>query len=363
MTLLLVIVVFSGLVFVHEFGHFIAAKLMKIEVEEFGFGLPPRVVRLFHWKGTDFTLNALPIGGFVRPKGENDPNVMDGLAAANPWKRLFVLISGPLMNILTAIVVTSLIISMAGIAVPGTVLIGDVMDNSPAAEAGLVAEDRIIAINGVETTTIKEARELILANVDQEMTLKIDRNGQILDIVTVPSSSRTPEQGALGVGLTYPTRNASVVESIQGGFTYTSAQALTILYLPLGLIEGAIAPEQARLIGMKGIYDIFDQAVEKDTAARVEQGVSGTQGTSSQSFYVLSMISTLSISLGVFNLLPIPALDGGRILFLLPELLFKKRIPNKLENYVNGVAMMLLIALMIFINAMDFINPVNIQIP
>jgi len=363
MTLLLVIVVFSGLIFIHEFGHFVAAKLMKIEVEEFGFGLPPRVVRLFHWRGTDFTLNALPIGGFVRPRGENDPNVMDGLAAASPWKRLFVLISGPLMNILTAIIVTSLIISMAGISVPGTVLIGDVMDNSPASASGLAAKDRIVAINGIETTTIEETRELILANVDQEMTLKVERDGQILEIVTVPSSARTPEQGALGVGLTYPTRNASITESIQGGFSYTSAQALTILYLPVGLIEGVIAPEQARLIGMKGIYDIFDQAVEKDTEVRIEQEVSGTPDNSSQSFYVLSMVSTLSISLGVFNLLPIPALDGGRILFLLPELLFKKRIPYKLENYVNGVAMMLLIGLMIFINAMDFINPVNIQIP
>lgn len=363
MTLLLVVVVFSGMVFIHEFGHFIAAKLMKIEVEEFGFGLPPRVVRLFHWKGTDFTLNALPFGGFVRPKGENDPNIMDGLAAAVPWKRLFVLISGPFMNILTAIVVTSIIISMVGIAVPGKVIVGDVMVDSPAAEAGILANDHILSINRIETKTIDEARTLIKANVNKEMLLEIDRNGQILEITSVPSSERTAEQGALGVGLTYPTRNATFIESVKGGFSYTASQALAILYLPVGLIEGVIAPEEARLIGMKGIYDIFDQAVEKDTASRVDNAASGSEETGSQSFYVLSMVSTLSISLGVFNLLPIPALDGGRILFLLPELLFKKRIPYKLENYVNGVAMMLLIALMVFINAMDFINPVNIQIP
>jgi regulator of sigma E protease len=86
----------AGLILIHEFGHFVAARLMKIEVEEFGLGFPPRLVTLFTWKETRFSLNWIPLGGFVRPKGENDPSIPDGLAAANPWKRLFVLFAGPL---------------------------------------------------------------------------------------------------------------------------------------------------------------------------------------------------------------------------------------------------------------------------
>lgn len=364
MTLLLVVIVFGGMVFIHEFGHYIAAKAMKIEVEEFGFGLPPKLFTLFTWKGTEFTLNALPFGGFVRPKGENDPNVLDGLAAANPWKRLVVLFAGPLMNLITAIIVTSIIISAIGIAIPGKVLIGDVMPNSPAQQAELMTGDLIVSINGIETSTVEEVKSLINANLDHEILMEVERDGVNVTLTSIPSSERTAEQGALGVGLTYPTREATFIETIQGGAMYTADQAAMILYLPIGLIQGAIAPDEARLVGMKGIYDMFDQAVERDSAAQADQASnSAGAAASTGSFYVLSMIAMLSTSLGVFNLLPIPALDGGRILFTLPELLFKKRIPYRLENYVNGVAMLLLIALMVFINAMDFINPINIQIP
>src|SRR5512140_1478113 len=109
LSLLIFIAVFAGVVFIHEFGHFIVARLLKVEVEEFGFGLPPRMLTLFHWKGTQFTLNWLPIGGFVRPKGENDPSVPGGLAAASPWTRLAVLFAGPTMNLLLGIVVFSVL--------------------------------------------------------------------------------------------------------------------------------------------------------------------------------------------------------------------------------------------------------------
>ena len=105
-TLIIFILALGGMIFVHELGHFIAARWAGIEVEEFGFGLPSyKLATLFTWQGTEFTLHALPLGGFVRPKGENDPNVPGGLAAANPWKRLVVLFAGPFMNLITAVIV------------------------------------------------------------------------------------------------------------------------------------------------------------------------------------------------------------------------------------------------------------------
>src|SRR3972149_2861686 len=106
---LIFIGVFAAVVLIHEFGHFVAARLLKVDVEEFGIGLPPRALKLFRWKGTDFTLNWLPLGGFVRPKGENDPNVVGGLAAASPWVRLGVLFAGPLMNLLAGVLVNSIL--------------------------------------------------------------------------------------------------------------------------------------------------------------------------------------------------------------------------------------------------------------
>jgi len=473
MTLLIVVLVFGGMIFLHELGHYLAARLFKIEVEEFGFGIPPRLWRfwrmkgsltiagqriqipsnfdlpfdgseglrqnvqatvdsvdgrlvlrtialaktpepaepVFNWEakspeelaaerlealpgrnaplkpapvarrgalevkgrltelaqGTEWTLNWLPLGGFVRPKGEGDPDVPGGLAAANPWKRLGVLFAGPLMNLLTAVVVTAIIIAQMGVAVPGKVLIENVSTDSPAEQAGILAGDVIVTINGQTVTTMEEARTLIRASLDQPLDLVMLRGAEQVSLVATPLSSRSPEQGALGIGLTYPRRAATLGDALGGGLTYTGAQALGILYIPFGLIQGAIAPEEARLVGLKGIYDFFGQAVERDTESRqqVIEPTTGSAPTSSEqpTNYVLSLIAMLSVSLAVMNLLPIPALDGGRILFTLPEIILRRRIPPKLENVINGVAMMMLIALMLFINVLDFINPANITLP
>lgn len=448
MTLFLVLLVFGGMIFLHELGHYLAARFFKIEVEEFGFGIPPRVWRFWRlpgsfWVGnhliripanydlpldpnelehrpvdlvleqkgealvlknispcaaeadryvlasptltpqadgslrlsgmvrdlrlgTEFTLNALPLGGFVRPKGEGDPDVPGGLAAANPWKRLVVLFAGPFMNLLTAVVVMSIIIAQTGMPVPGRVVIEDVTPNSPAESAGIHPGDVLVAVAGQPVTEIEAARNLIRASLDRPLEMTLERNGQTVTLVATPLSSRTPEQGALGVALSYPRRDATLTEIIGGGVTATVVQSLNLLYVPIGLIQGVIAPEHARLVGLKGIYDFFGQAVERDTASRQEAAApagSASPASPRPTNYVLSLIAMLSISLGVMNLLPIPALDGGRILFTLPEILFRRRIPPRLENVINGVAFLLLIGLMLAINLMDFIHPVNITLP
>jgi regulator of sigma E protease len=449
MTLLLVVLVFGGMIFLHELGHYLAARLFKIEVEEFGFGIPPRLWRFWRTPGsfkvgmhsiqipanfdlpvdvteleqrpvdlvlerkgesltlkamtlsvaeadryvlahptltpgndgalrlsgmvrelrlgTEFTLNWLPLGGFVRPKGEGDPDVPGGLAAASPWQRLAVLFAGPAMNLLTAVVVTAVIIGQMGVPVPGKVLIEDVTPDSPAQLAGIQPKDVIVSIAGTPVTSMDEARTMIRASLDQPLEMTLERDGQLVTLIATPLSSRSPEQGALGIGLSYPRREATLLEAIGGGFSYTGVQALTILYIPIGLIQGVIAPEEARLVGLKGIYDFFGQAVERDTESR--QAASQPSGGASAATpptptnYVLSLIAMLSISLGVMNLLPIPALDGGRILFTLPEIIFRRRIPPRLENVINGVAFLLLIGLMLFVNLLDFINPANITLP
>ena len=364
LTLVIFFFALGGMIFVHELGHFLAARWAGIEVEEFGFGLPSyKLATLFTWKGTEFTVHALPLGGFVRPKGENDPNVPGGFGAANPWKRLVVLVAGPLMNLLTAIVVFSALIAYEGVPLSGSVKIDTVADDSPAQQAGFLAGDIIVSINGQEVTDIQPAIEIIRANLDKPVEMVVDRNGEMVTITATPLSSRTPQQGALGVGLAYPTRPATFVESISGGATITGLQAATIVYLPIALIQGIIAHDQARLVGFKGIYDLFNYSVQEDVTSRQEAATvqaSGTGNAPKPTNYVLNLIGVLSVSLGVFNLFPIPALDGGRILFTLPEILFKKRIPTEWENMVNGIAMLLLIGLMLFVNIMDFVNPAQL---
>jgi regulator of sigma E protease len=350
----------SFMIFIHELGHFIAARWAGIEIEEFGFGLPSKkLVTLFTWQGTEFTIHALPLGGFVRPKGENDPNIPGGLAAANPWKRLVVLFAGPIMNLLTAVIVFSVLIASEGMPVPGSVKINSIVENSPAQQANIQSGDILLSINGKSVTEIQPAIDLIKANLDKPVELLFDRNGKKITVTATPLSNRT--NGALGVGLGYPTRAATFTEIATGGVMITGAQAVMIVYIPVALIQGVIAPENARVVGFKGIFDMFDVAVEEDVSTRQEAAAAPAGAAApSPSNMTLTLVGLLSVSLGVMNLLPIPALDGGRILFTIPEILFHRRIPPERENIVNGIAMLLLIALMIFVNVMDFINPVQI---
>jgi regulator of sigma E protease len=171
-SLIIFLFALGGMIFVHELGHFIAARWAGIEVEEFGIGLPSyKLATLFTWQGTEFTVHALLLGGFIRPKGENDPNVPGGLAAANPWKRLVVLFAGPLMNLLTAIVVFSFLIAFEGMAVPGAVKVDAVTQNSPAQQVGIQTGDILLTINGEKIGSIESAIKIIQASLDQPVKL------------------------------------------------------------------------------------------------------------------------------------------------------------------------------------------------
>ncbi|GAB4500523.1 MAG: M50 family metallopeptidase [Anaerolineales bacterium] len=360
LTLLVLLLVLGGSVFLHELGHFLAARWMNIEVEEFGFGFPPKILTLFHWQGTEFSLNWIPLGGFVRPKGENDPNVTDGLAAAAPLKRLVVLFAGPLMNLLTAFVIFTFIISQQGIPTPKMVTISEVMPASPAQAAGFQANDRLISINGVELTTVKDASQAIRAGVDTTLNFVIERGGQTITLSATPLSSR---KAPLGVSISAPLRPASPLEALSAGAEETYYQIINTALIPVSLIRQKISPQEARPIGLVGMFNIFGQAIQRDSESRQTPAPSDTSSAARPTNWVLSIAAMLAVSLGVFNLYPIPALDGGRILFTLPELFLNRRIPYQMENIINGVAFLLLIGLMIIINSWDVIDPANIILP
>ena len=357
--------VFAAVVLIHEFGHFVAARSMKVEVEEFGIGLPPRAFKLFHWKGTDFTFNWLPLGGFVRPKGENDPNVEGGLAAASPWVRLGVLFAGPVMNLLAGVLVNSILFAQMGVPDTSRVILYEVTPNSPAARAGLQADDFIVAVDGEPVDGDEEFRSMIREHIDQPMQITVLRGDETVELTATPLSSRSPEEGALGILPGPPMVQAdSFIQAIPYGTTYTYYQIRQIISLPVMLIRDQLSPEEGRFIGLKGIYDLFGQAVSRDVESR-EATPPPTGGTPpiEPTNFTLQIIASLTLTLGIFNLLPFPALDGGRIIFVLPELILGRRVPPQFENVVHAVGFALLLAFMLYINAMDFINPVQINLP
>lgn len=350
-TLLQFIVVFGLLLFVHEGGHFVIARLFGIEVEEFGFGFPPRIVRLFTWKGTEFTLNWIPFGAFVRPKGENDPEIPGGLAAANPWKRLGVLFGGPLMNILTGILVFSFVFMKVGAPNTAKVAILGVNENSPAAIAGVQIGDQIIRVNGIDITSMEVLTAQVKANLGKEIELTYQRGATPTTVKITPRLNPPAGEGALGITMSNPYEPIPWIKALPVGGQAAYEQTRQLIMLPVQLIRGQVATEDARLVGPKGMFDIYQEARQLDEQAP-------SQPAKFPAVNVLWLIGTLSVALGITNLLPIPALDGGRIIFVLPELILHKRVPQQYENLVHFIGFALLLLLLGYITIQDFINPI-----
>lgn len=353
--------VFAGLILTHELGHFIVAKLVKIEVEEFGIGFPPRMFTLFTWKGTKFSLNWIPLGGFNRMKGEDDPNSKDGFSSAKPWARIVTLLAGSAMNLITAVLAFTILYTQVGVPDLSSAQILEVSVNSPAQQAGLLANDIVINADNQPITSTDQLRNIILSKLDQPLSLTILRGESTLEIVVTPDSHRPAGEGATGIllgNVLKPTK--SWFETIPLSFRATYETGRELLSLPGRMIAGVIQPSDAELLGPRSIWNLFQQSVRRDVESR--QSETGTQPQSPTN-YTLTGIISLTLSLGLINLLPIPALDGGRIFFILPELIFRKRIPPKFESMIHGVSFLILLALLGYFYILDFINPVNIILP
>lgn len=354
------VLVFAGMILVHEIGHFLAARLLKIEVEEFGFGIPPRMLTLFTWKGTRFSLNWIPLGGFNRVKGEDDPSLPGGMAAAKPWKRLVILLAGVSMNLLTAVIAYSLLFNQVGIPQVGKVEILGTEAGSPAEQAGILPGDIVIYAGGQRIQDTQELISLTRQNLGQPIQITLERGGEEIVISVTPRTEWPTGSGPMGVQLGVPLTPAkSWFATLPISFRSTATDMGTLFTLPVRLIAGKAAPQEAQLGGPRTIWNLFQAAVASDVQSRQPDSTSQAGPT----HYTLMVIISLSISLGTLNLLPIPALDGGRILFLLPELLFHRAIPAKFQAAVNSIAFILLLAFMIIFYVKDFVQPVAIPLP
>ncbi len=348
------ILVFGFLLFAHEFGHYIMARIFKVEVEEFGFGFPPRVKKLFTFQGTDFTLNAIPFGAFVRPKGENDPEVPGGLASANPWKRLGVLVGGPFMNLLVGLLLLTVFFAKMGTPDPATVLVSGIAANSPAQTAGLQVGDIITRAQDTRISSIESLQEITQTYEGQQMSLVVLRDEQELQLQVTPRKNPPEGEGRMGIGLSNPYQPITVWQAFPVAARQTASICVNTILLPVQLIEGLIPKDQARVVGPVGMFQMFQ------TVSEIDQQASSSP-IEYPAIFVLQFISLISIALGITNLLPIPALDGGRIIFLIPELVLRKRVPAKYENFVHMIGFTALLLLMAFITIQDVINPIQLK--
>ncbi len=344
MTIFLFIIVLLVVVLVHEWGHFIAARKSGMTVEEFGFGIPPRI---WSWKKgeTTYSINALPFGGFVKIAGENgleDGAPLDKQFESKPWwKQSIVLVAGVLCNILLAILLFTISYSLGTptISPTGTPTVIHITDGSPTENSGIKIGDTIVSVSkndqlltNIDTTTLKS---LINGSTDP-VTIDYIHNKEAKVTTIIPI--KKDDSVVIGIGVEKITlENTSIpdafVKSLKQTGHITSSIFKTVGGLLGNLFTGQKQTEQ--LIGPIGL------AKEVRNASAIGFA------------YLLSFTAMISVNLAVINILPFPALDGGRLIIVLLERLFKRKFSKKVVNIIHASGFILLIGLMIILSVGD----------
>ncbi len=354
-TILLFIIVLSLLVFVHELGHFLIAKKMKMRVEEFGFGFPPRLFGIKKGQ-TTYSINWIPLGGFVRIKGESGDHKdhEDSFASKTVWQRFIVLVAGVVMNLFLAGVLLSIgfMIGLPSIInehLPASARITDqqigvmtVWQNSPAEKAGIEIGETIVSINEKTFVSSDDAREFIKLKGEEEISLLVKDSNEKARIVLLNSESlENTEISGVGLGLATVGRvSFSPGRAVLQGFEATAQYTVQIVLAFYDLIKGLILG-QGTTIDLSGPVGIAVLTGEVAALGFV---------------YLLQFTALLSINLAIINIFPFPALDGGRLLFLAIEKLRGKAVDEKLEAVVHNLGFAFLMILVILVTYRDIIN-------
>jgi regulator of sigma E protease len=338
---LVFVIILGALVFVHELGHFIAARMSRVKIKEFGFGLPPRLWKITRWRDTEITLNWLPFGGFVRPEGEYDPTVPEGLAASSPWKRLGVFAAGPVVNLLIGLCLLA-VGFMAGW--PDRVEVVDVFAGSPAEIAGLQPQDVIVQVNDTVVHNTTELRNLIYENRGQSISFDIQRNAELSTITLTPRDEWPEGEGPAGFLTTGVIVKHKLPTAVRRAVEQMIALVQETTNLTIRLASGQMTSGEARITGPVGLKQVSDQAV----ANAVQWN---------EWFPILYLGAWMSTAIGLTNLLPLPALDGGRALFVGIEILRRRRISMKVEKAIHAAGVLALLVLLAVLTLNDILHP------
>lgn len=325
-TIIVSLLVFCAVVFIHEFGHFAAAKLTGIKVHEFAIGMGPKLFG--RKKGeTLYAVRAVPLGGFVRMEGEDEESEEEGSFSTKPVKsRMAVVLAGAFMNFVLAIAAFMVYFMMMGSPLD-TNTVGEVVPNEPAYQAGIEAGDRIVEIDGKSVDSWQDIIEA-LSGKSGSVNIEVERDGkeQSFNIET------KTEDGRQIIG---------IVREVDKSFSAAFKSSLSMFKEMIGamfefigrLFTGGVSTEEVS--GPVGVFYVVGQAAKSGLAS------------------VLLITGFISVNLGFFNLLPIPALDGSRFLFLLIEAVRGKKMDPEKEGMVHVAGFLILISLTIFITYKD----------
>ena len=335
------------LVVVHEFAHFATAKLFGIKVLEFGIGFPPRAAGK-RWGETEYTLNWLPLGGFVRLLGEEDPDDPRSLAAAAHWKRFIVLVSGSLTNLMLPVLLFAMAFTIPHEESIGRAVVASVVPGAPAEAAGFMNGDVIHEAGGREAKNFADAGRLIRLNLGKEIDVLVRRNQDFLTLRVEPRWTPPEGQGPTGIMI----RSQCTVVGGEGCVPFTE----TVSEPPWESIPaGFQATVDSLILARNELVSWFKGGSSPQVAGPV--GIAQTTGEVAREgglTRLLQLAALLSINLGILNLLPLPMLDGGRVFFLLIEIVRGgRRIAPEKEALVHLVGFVVFIAIAIAVTFAD----------
>ncbi len=384
-TALVFLTILSVLVLIHELGHFLVARKLGIKVEEFGFGFPPRVFG-FKKGETLYSINLLPIGGFVKLYGEDEAGggrVVQGAKlkvktedeeraffAKTPWQRAAVVVAGVVMNVFLAVVIFYAFMFLSGFKAEFPLLsaqkfvganqctvtgvtITDVAAGSPAENIGLVACSSVLSINNEKIKSGEQMVKIINDNKGKDIIFswKDGWTGTVHTKHIVPRVNPPAKQGAIGVAIGYSPILTAVLsydtptQRIFSGFTHTWNVLVWNIGGLGGLIEKAISQKNIAPVG---------QAVGGPIAIGAVVGVIlSIEDVRIMILQLLNLAGILSVSLAFFNILPIPALDGGRLFFILIEAVSGRKVPARIEGYIHSAGMIVLLAFILLVTFQD----------
>ena len=336
--ILLAILMLGIIVMVHELGHYIVGRLCGIGIVEFSVGFGPK---LLGWerKGIQYSLRAVPLGGFCQFVGEDEKNDNPHAMNNQPvWKRFLTVLAGPAMNFVLAFVACAIMLNAFFVA-ESYPIVDTVAAGLPAEEAGLQVGDRIVSVNGVTLTEDTDGVNLMLetmsnSDLTQPVNLVIDRNGETLAF-SIQAAKITDETGAEAwqIGIVFASRTYTFAESLAEAGTYM------------------VEITQSMLEALKNL--VFRGEGLEDTAGPVGIIALVSQRARDGLYMVLWLFFIISLNLGIMNLLPLPALDGGRLVFLIVEAIRRKPVPPEKEGVVHGIGLLLLFGLLILLTFHD----------
>ncbi|THB70233.1 MAG: RIP metalloprotease RseP [Desulfovibrio sp.] len=335
-TTIAIIFVLGALIFFHELGHFLAARFLKIGVRTFSLGFGPKLLGLTRGQ-TTYKLAVLPLGGYVQLVGERkEEDLPEGFTksqsfALRPaWQRMIVVVAGPLFNFLLAWVIFWGIFVFGGMDLPR---IDEVSDDSPALEAGLQAGDVITAIDGSQVVDWRELQYAILLSNGEEIVLTVERGQENVDLLVTPEATPIPDTDEsiflIGVGLSPENQDVGLIEGAWYG--------------------GVRIWHELKNIG-KGFAKLFsgEIPVKKALGGPILIGQMVSHGADQGMGPLLFLTAFISINLGLLNLLPIPVLDGGHLLFFFLETVFRRPVNQRVQEVTTQVGLVLLLGLMVF---------------